>query len=431
MIKYNAALGVYLAKGEAKLAEFISPSYFVHRCISTGRKIEDWRVLNFLQDELRELLHSFLNGGFSYGGFLLYPVVKDISAENRKRMKAIFNIVAYLRNKGYDFSRSISAFKKFCVSSRNFSILLSLLYREWSNAEKEHERTARKRPCRQLSEKDYKDSSYVRPLFDLKRFAEKELKKHLLGFYLHGSLSTRDYVKGWSDLDTLAIVSKKALNSCDALLSLRDLLYKSRIFSYRIDPLQHHGHIIATEYDLEHYAEAYFPVTLFNYASSFFGSDKAAAIKIRNSDAEKVSRLFYFVNYFRHLYLNKRCALGSYETKFLLHAITLFPTLYLQAKGISLYKKFSFSRARKDFSEDEWAVVREVELIRKRWSFGVRNFTGGFARINPLLAYRINAKLADFSSDVGKSNSIDTKKIIEKMFHLSESAWEKIKCRIS
>jgi len=434
MIEHNKKLGMYIDKREFKFAKFINPHYFIEECISNNQHLKDQSVINFLQGELKDLLQSFLNGGFSYKGFILYPFIKDVSKENKKKIKNLFKVIDYLNNKNYDFSNSINNFKKYKdINSKNFAILISSLYKDFGNIKKNKiiEKTIKKTTCKEMFISDYKDKQYIKPVFDLKEFAEKKLKRYLLGFYIHGSLSTKDYVKGWSDLDTLAVINKKTMSSYKDLLSLRDHLYKSRKFSYLIDPLQHHSHTIITEYDLDYYPEFYFPSVLFRYSKSFFNFDKIKKINTRENNIERIHALFYFVNYFRSLHSDKKYKLGSYNSKFLLHTITLFPALYLQAKGKNMYKKYSFDIAKKDFNRDNWQIIKEVENIRKSWPKTKTSFIKNYSGINPLLAYQLNAKCLDYLGDTKNTDKKDVKFLVDGMFKLSEKAWEKIKWKIS
>ena len=205
-------------------------------------------------------------------------------------------------------------------------------------------------------------------------------------------------------------------------------MYKMRYYFYKIDALQHHGSIVISEYDLENYCQAYFPVPIFKYAKSLFKNDKPIKFSARDFSQESLERLFYFVSYFRKLNAEKKFRLGSYDTKTLLHSITLFPSMYLQAKGILLYKKFSFKIAKKDFTKDLWKVMDDVSAIRSNWKNPkVLPLSGISSRINPLLYYRLNSKAIDFFQDIKKTNSIGTRQLIENMLILSECAWTKIK----
>ena len=272
------------------------------------------------------------------------------------------------------------------------------------------------------------DIEYIKPLMEVKKYANENLKQYLSGFYLHGSLATKDYIKGWSDVDTLIIVSKETLKDPKKLLKLRDRVYYSREFFYQIDPLQHHGSIAISEYDINNYCQTYFPIPIFKYAKSFFGDDKNMQFAVRDFSSEAISKLFWFVSYFRKLNIEKKLNPGSYDTKALLHSITLFPTMYLQSKGILLYKKFSFDAAKKDFKKNAWKVIDDVSLIRCNWEASdVFPPIHQFSKFNPLFFYQLNSKIMDLFKNVKKYNKVYTEGIIEGMFKLSEEAWSKIK----
>jgi predicted nucleotidyltransferase len=278
-----------------------------------------------------------------------------------------------------------------------------------------------------LSSNKKSDLGYLRPLNELKNYANRHLEQYLAGFYLHGSFATKDYVKGWSDVDTLAVVLKKTIEDPKSLLEFRNMMYYMRHFLYKIDPLQHHGSIIISEYDLENYCQVYFPVEIFKYAKSFFKEDGTGKVKVRDCSSEVLAKLFWFVNYFRRLNIEKNYNMNSYDTKNLLHCITLFPTVYLNAKGIFVYKKLSFEMAKKDFKKEAWEVIDYASSIRRNWkSAGSLPFIRLSSSINPLLAYQLNSRVMDFFKDIKKINNIDTKYLVENMFRLSEKAWNKI-----
>lgn len=120
--------------------------------------------------------------------------------------------------------------------------------------------------------------------------------------------------------------------------------------------------------------------------------------------------------------------MGIYETKNLLHIITLFPTIYLQAKGKIVYKKFSFEIARKEFDKEKWKVIDGVSSIRYNWknSNEIPLFRF-YSKINPLLYCQLNSKFIDLFRDIKRQNNINVRDIIKNMYNLSEDAWSGIK----
>lgn len=430
MKNYKKVYNFYIKDGEEDLIGHIMPEHFLDVNLS-GNNVDAGYAVKFLQNELNSILNSFLNGGFSYKGFILHPFVKDVSEENISRIKRLRDVAVFLNNNGYDFSASIEKCSSNLnsINSKNFAPILSALYEELFLIKTETF-PIKKSKCKELDLSDYKktDFVYLKPLNGLKDYANKNLRRHLAGFYLHGSLATKDYVKGWSDVDALCIVSKEVIEDAKALLELRDKLYKMRHFFCKIDPLQHHGSIMISEYDLENYCNAYFPIPVFKYAKSFFKADGIVNVRVRDFSSEAFARIFWFINYFRKLSIEKRFNLGSYDTKTLLHSITLFPTMYLQAKGICVYKKFSFDIAKKDFKSGDWKIIDDVSSIRLNWkNFGSIPLIDIFSKMNPLFYYQLNSRVLDLFKDIKKENKINIKDIVENMLMLSENAWSKVK----
>lgn len=412
----------YLLKDEKRLLKHINPSCYAIDCIKKQKDIDVVFLVNYLQKELHELLNSFLNGGYSLKGFILYPLIKDVSHYNKKRLAALLEIIDYMNIKGYGFldTRNLRNIR---LDSYNFAVILSRLYRNFRLIKKSPTKLKSKNKLKEF-EVNEPDLEYIKPLIGLKSYVNRNLKKELLAFYLHGSFATNDYIKGWSDVDTYAVIKRESIENPRTLLKMRDKFYIQRKFFCRIDPLQHHGCMIVAEHDLEYYPEMFFPIAAMNYAKSMLGSDKIKNIKVRPSTHENISTFFWFVNYFRKLHIEKDYRMNSYSAKFLLHCITLFPTLYLQAKGINLYKKYSFEAAKKYFPKGLWEPIEQAGKIRENWKpVRVLPFVKNLAAINPLLWHQINSRL----SNAATSNNIDIKKLVEEMHKTSDYAWSKIK----
>ena len=415
---------IYLLEDEEKLLKYISPSRYVMDGIKK-QKINAVFLVNYMQKELHELLNSFLNGGFSLKGFILYPLAKGISAHNKKRLEMVLCIADYLKRRKYDFSNSTEHLNGKKIDSCNFAAILSSLYRDFGLIKKPNARLKTKNRVKEFNPgRNQHDISYIQPLIDLKSYVNRNLKKELLAFYLHGSFATNDYIKGWSDVDTYAVVRREAVENPGTLLKMRDRFYIQRKFFCSMDSLQHHGCMIVAEHDLDYYPETFFPIAAMNYAKTMLGPDGIDAIKVRPSSCEGISTFFWFVHYFRKLHIEKNYRMDSYSAKFLLHCITLFPTLYLQAKGINLYKKHSFEAAKRDFKKELWEPIGKAGEIRKNWKpVKVLPFVKNLAAINPLLWYQVNSSL----SNAAKSNNIDIRKLVDEMHKTSDYAWSKIK----
>jgi hypothetical protein len=419
MKPYKRLGELLIADEEDHLLRTIAPSEYLAR--ASAQEVEnasDEYLINTFQSELREVLHSFLNGGFSTLGYAAYPLVKGISKENKSRLAVISTMGKHLCERGFEVMSPKVGSSVECAKA------LASLYRDFDHMKKKG-KLSTKGLCEQFHVNEYNqnDKAFLEPVVALQN-ASNKMRKSALGFYLHGSLATNDFVKGWSDCDTLCVVAKGAIQNPISLLRMREQMVGLRRFFYGVDPLQHHGSMVVSEYDLDCYPQAYFPLPLFTYAKSFW-EDTITSIRTRDSKVESFAKLFWFVSYFRKMKMGRNCSWGSYKTKELLHMIALFPSLYLQVKGIVVYKKFSFGIARKEFSPELWKPIEEMTSIRSNWK-PLPHFPliESLARLNPIAAHHLNARLLDVYGSMHKT-TIDIKNLVEGMHLLAEEAWMK------
>jgi len=222
----------------------------------------------------------------------------------------------------------------------------------------------------------YKDQDYIEPL---KRLQQTEKLNHYIShFILHGSLATRDYIKGWSDVDALLVIKKETLDDPGKLLELRELCLAMHPILGEIDPLHHHGLQFITEYDLEAYPDTFLPPVIFDYSVSLLGQSKMN-LRVRDCGEE------WFVVFHKICEtLKQACEQGElrhhpykgefllshfrndamYQLKYLLSLVMLLPSYYLGLKGKSVYKKYSFDACPKF---KNWGIVEKASNIRSLW----------------------------------------------------------------
>ena len=99
MKAYKQIDNFYLEEDEAGLIKHILPQQYVDRNIEKNCIGNDY-ALRFLQNELNSLLNSFVNGGFSHKGYLLYPFFKGVSRENAGKIRRLKNVAILLNNSG-------------------------------------------------------------------------------------------------------------------------------------------------------------------------------------------------------------------------------------------------------------------------------------------------------------------------------------------
>lgn len=421
---YKKIKSYYITKDEEKVIHKVMPE------LGSSKSKNTKQMLYELQNQLQLLLSQFVNGGFSTAGYITYPLIKKIGKEQQRGIQQLKESMTRLQKEGFVFKTTKKDFEVGNNPEKCASLLASL-YKDFQKNSIKGSKKVTKKKCEAIDKTKYKkkDARYLKPLFELEQWSNKNLQKQLKGFYLHGSFATRDYCVGFSDIDTLAIIKKETIQNSKELLKTRDKIVRLRKFLLRIDPLQHHGVMVISEYDLQSYCQVYFPTELFKYSKSIFRNDQKQLFYLRDSKKESLRSLFWFVSYFRGL--QKQKLKGSYDIKNLLHAIALFPTLYLQAKGISVYKKYSFDIVKKEFTEKEWEVIRTATNIRKEWKeYPINHLTKGYAHINPIAAYQGNYRLMDYIKGVEKENKMNTEKLIRDMHTLSEKAWKRIKQKI-
>jgi hypothetical protein len=204
---------------------------------------------------------------------------------------------------------------------------------------------------------------------EMMNFIDKNLKNDLYGAYVHGSLATGEEIK-YSDFDGIAILSADTINNPRKLSLAAQNLSKAYSMMIGFDPLQHHGWFILSEMDLQSFPMDYFPVVLFDHSRSLMQKGTVLnyqPVEENHNFKNNLKRLVTSVN--RKL-IKEMTGINMFRLKAILSEFMLLPSLYIEAKtGKGIYKKFSFSEARKDFDPDAWAVMDEVSEIRNQWTY--------------------------------------------------------------
>lgn len=266
-----------------------------------------------------------------------------------------------------------------------------------------------KAPAINLAE--YKSTPYFFTLRKLSRSVKADLVKYIKTFFIHGSLATMDFVPGFSDLDTYAIVKKEICLNAKKLNEFREKLVNARKFLIEVDPLAHHGFIFCAEQNLDYYPQHFLPVAVLHYAKVLYGSEQIT-FNIRDSAKEAKENFYHYYKIFQNIaetgIIKNKPGSRIYQLKWFVSMLLLMPSLYLQAKGIYLYKKFSFdffkhpfldklSAARKNFRNAEKILgknyLAEAHAMLQEWhkELGAyeknRRFTNNPRRI-PMAVYQ-------------------------------------------
>lgn len=229
------------------------------------------------------------------------------------------------------------------------------------------------------------DYEYRRKVVDIYDYCVGQLKGDLSWFFLHGSLATQDYAKGWSDVDTFLVIRTETVLHPDKLVRLRDKAFELWPLFGAVTPLQHHGLIVTTEIDLGAYQSHFMPPSVFDQACLFFGEGSSITFCIPSNSVsgslrsllgrkhavdEALNSGIYKHHPHNGVYLNANFANADDGMRqffaFAGYVMTL-PSLFLDAINMSCYKRDSFEQARPYFTERAWSTIAKMSLVREEW----------------------------------------------------------------
>ena len=204
---------------------------------------------------------------------------------------------------------------------------------------------------------------FLIPVGKLWQYACEHLTENVAGLYLHGSLSTLDYVPGSSDLDALLVINNSTLSSPGRLLAARHHAIQSLRWFYRIDFSQHHGYFVLTEFDLDHFDDALFPSILFAISTNLLGPN-VVRLRRRSILEDRTLPFRKMVTRIESVSKGSESLNGWFELKLFLQGVLLLPSLYLQAVGSPTYKRDSFAPVQTLVSSDAWQIIEKVTQLR-------------------------------------------------------------------
>lgn len=227
------------------------------------------------------------------------------------------------------------------------------------------------------------DAAYRQPVAALARFAQEKLTGYLSHFYLHGSMASEDYSLGWSDVDTLMVVSRATLIDPQSLLVLRQHVRQAYGLLLEVDPLQHHGFILTTEIDLECYPTMVMPPVVLDHALSLLPGRDEIIFHCRDCRAEIRAAIHGRValmrqacdsGEFRHharngVYLQSQWRNADdamYQLKYFLSVVMIQPSYLQEALGAPCFKRDSFDLCRSALAP-HWEIVEKASAIRCLW----------------------------------------------------------------
>lgn len=200
-------------------------------------------------------------------------------------------------------------------------------------------------------------------------------------FGIHGSAVDGSFIRGWSDLDCVAIIKDTAVENISALITLKDSFNAINYFLKKVDPYCHHGVFCILESDLQNYSDASPPIYAYQKLVRLKGSIRPIRIIHSQNPGKRLSRLREMIVGFKksgvlkhHSYYGKYLNIdfrttrtGFYQLKYLINVCSNAPCLWLNDNGYPTDKSLSFKIAR-DCIGDHKLLVCLDEIRALDWS---------------------------------------------------------------
>lgn len=239
-----------------------------------------------------------------------------------------------------------------------------------------------------------KKNKYLKLNNLLKYFQQQDIDKYFKYFLIQGSVASKDYIVGWSDVDTWTVIKDEILWNPKELIKLRKILHNFYKKINSFSKFQHHGIILYTEKDIKNYLPGYLPkeALINNIAinKNFKGEIEFFLSNKQNNLSKKILKDKYFFlkqaiknQKYNHHVLKKIPRIPFkkndpflFELFYHMGTILNIPILFLDSIGKSSHKKSSFNKFYKLIkNEPVKNFIFKHEKIRKNWkSYNVKNF---------------------------------------------------------
>jgi hypothetical protein len=228
-----------------------------------------------------------------------------------------------------------------------------------------------------------RDSLYLSPLKEIFNMVERELSLYIKGCYLHGSLSSKDYIKGWSDVDLFIILNKSFVTDFRVLIKVRVVIQKANQLMKLIDPFQHHGIAVFSDIDLTYYLDTFIPLNSLGVVRVAGGGEAEINYMVKHTKDRKVNlvNLLNLINKTysdgvlkHHAYDNeyllanyKNQENGMYQMKYYLGLFLLVPSIYYGLFSDGEEKSIAIGRFKEVISSKSKDWIVRISNLRLNW----------------------------------------------------------------
>lgn len=228
------------------------------------------------------------------------------------------------------------------------------------------------------------DTEFLRPVLEISEIVRDKMSNHILDFILHGSLSTHDFVPGWSDFDSMVIIKNSALSDSFRMMRLRSMFFDIDAKIKKIDRHQHHGIHFITEKDLLMYPSLFLPPDIFRESVSLIDGGRLTLFN-RCSKSEELRRFRsiyktlkaaysggvlkhheYNGEYLMRNFLN--CQNAMYQLKYFLSVVVILPSYFMNILGEYPSKGQAIENCRSVMKGRGFEIIDKATAIRRSWN---------------------------------------------------------------
>jgi len=194
---------------------------------------------------------------------------------------------------------------------------------------------------------------------------QPHLGKWFSGFLIHGSVASGEAVSGYSDLDTLIVLSNEALGSETELDRVLRFLSSTHVFLLQFNPYMHHSHMLAAEMEFEAMSLAATPPCLF-YHGAYWGHWPERT-GIARSDIDSLLAFRTFDWFFEDWVRVRQTLRDAYEVIWWTSNAVMMPVLYVQLRdGIDRWKPDALDAARPDLNRGQLEFLDFLTELRTK-----------------------------------------------------------------
>lgn len=337
--------------------------------------------------QLSNFINKILDVYFNYPEFSLIKFFKKGKFLNLSKKKIEFlitELLQYSKKEDIDYLRELNYSKD--IEDLIVKILLNFqtLIKKWnldvpSTTFKIINQKINKRSFYQISNEHKELISIYNHL--------SKLKHYFFIALLNGSIGSRDYKIGWSDIDIFIILRDINFYSKEKLIKTLSIIKKINKSINRYNILQQHGIFISTQSQLPLSYNQILPLQCVKNGDLFTIESELGLLEIDNNENE--------INYFleivfdaKNLYYMSKIYKISFLAKVrYLHRIFSFPFGFLQCFNIYTYKRDSFQLLFQKYGD-------QFSNIRRFYKF-TNNFYENW-KIKKLNTYKIRRFLSKF-----------------------------------